>query len=358
MKRILVIALAGIGDTLMATPVIHELRVQFPEASIEAVVMWAGAKDILEGNPHLTAVHHHSFIDASKLESLRFVAALRRPRADLSINVHPQGRKEYRLIARLIGARMRLSHDYENASWIDRLLVTHTTPQDYALHCSQNNWNLLAPLGLQRRIEHPAYELYFSAEERQRAAEMVAGLGLEGRRWLGIHVGSGGTKNLALRRWPVEHYATLLQGLKVAMPDVPVVLFGGPGERDAHDALRKTSGVPFIEPPTKSLRAAAAFLSHAWAFLSVDTVFMHLAAAVRVPQQLVIETPTLNPPVCPLRPDWQLIRNPKVGNRHLEFYRYDGRSIAGTADEIRAIMASVEPATVLDACCRAFQSCQ
>ena len=53
--RILVISLAGIGDTLIATPFIHELRANFPDAAIDAFVLWAGSKDLLEGNPHLSA---------------------------------------------------------------------------------------------------------------------------------------------------------------------------------------------------------------------------------------------------------------------------------------------------------------
>jgi ADP-heptose:LPS heptosyltransferase len=50
--NILVISLAGIGDTLFATPLIHELRANFPAANIDALVLWTGSKHLLEGNPH------------------------------------------------------------------------------------------------------------------------------------------------------------------------------------------------------------------------------------------------------------------------------------------------------------------
>jgi len=56
--KILVISYAGIGDTLFATPLIHELRAMHPGATIDALVRWRGAKDLLEGNPHLK--HHPS----------------------------------------------------------------------------------------------------------------------------------------------------------------------------------------------------------------------------------------------------------------------------------------------------------
>jgi ADP-heptose:LPS heptosyltransferase len=212
----------------------------------------------------------------------------------------------------------------------------------------------LGLIGIQPKLGAHAYELYFRKDEQEKAASLASELGLAGKKWLGIHVGSGGTKNLALRRWPVGHYAELLQRLKARLPGVPVVLFGGPGEREAHEALRGVVGNGFIEPQTRNLRSAAALLSHAWGFLSVDTVFMHLAAAVRVPHQMVIETPTLNPPVCPLRDTWTMIPNPEVKGRHLDFYRYDGRSIAGTPEELQRMMASVSVDSVVEACCRAF----
>lgn len=354
MKRILVIALAGIGDTLMATPILHELREQFPGASIEVLVLWPGARDILAGNPHVTRIHQHDFIRASKLASLRFVASLRAERFELSLNLHPQGRREYRWIARLIGARERLSHSYENHGWLDERLVTRSLPQDYGIHCVDNNLRLLGLIGLRPRLTRHDYELHLTEAERDVAGAAVRTLGLEGRRWLGVHVGSGGTKNLSLRRWPVEHFARLLSLWHGRHPDVPVVLFGGPGEREAHVEIRKRVGTAFLEPKTSGLRGAAALLAHAHAFLSVDTVFMHLAAAVRVRHQMVIETPTLNPPVYPRREDWVLIPNPAVGGRHLEYYRYDGRSIAGTDEEIRRIMSAVTIESVMCACEEAF----
>lgn len=350
LKRILVIALAGIGDTLMATPVIHELREQFPTARLEALVMWPGARELLELNPHLDAVHQHSLIDAPKISSLRFVLGLRRRRFDLSLNLHPQGRRAYRVIARLIGARERLSHRYENYNVLDSLLITRSLPQDYAVHCVTNNLRLLGLIGLTPRLPRHEYELFLSPEERVRGLQVAGELGLVGRRWLGMHVGSGGTKNLALRRWPVANYVELIGRLREQLPDVPVVLFGGPGERAAHEEIRRAVGEAVLEPKTPNLRAAAALLEHARAFLSVDTVFMHLAAAMHVPRQLVIETPTLNPPVCPKRNDWTLIPNPAVGGRHLDFYRYDGRPIAGSAEEIERLMRAVTVGAVFEAC--------
>jgi ADP-heptose:LPS heptosyltransferase len=77
------------------------------------------------------------------------------------------------------------------------------------------------------------------------------------------------------------------------------------------------------------------------AFLSVDSVLMHLAAAMKVPRQIVIETPTWNKPIAPYNQAFTLVKNPGVAGRNLEFYRYDGRGIRGTREQILECMASV-----------------
>src|SRR6266446_2677046 len=83
--KILVISLAGIGDTLFATPLIHELRANFPAATVDALVLWSGSKDVLEGNPHLNSVYQKNLIKSSKTESFQFLWQLRKNQYDVSI---------------------------------------------------------------------------------------------------------------------------------------------------------------------------------------------------------------------------------------------------------------------------------
>ena len=111
--KILVISLAGIGDTLIATPLIHELRENFPAATIDVLVMWPGAKDLLEHNPHVNRVFQKNLMKCGRLEALRFLWSLRREGYQLSINTHPQSRIHYRIAAWLAGAEVRISHEYE-----------------------------------------------------------------------------------------------------------------------------------------------------------------------------------------------------------------------------------------------------
>ena len=348
--KLLVISLAGIGDTLLATPLIHELRLNFPDAQIDALALWVGSKDLLEGNPHLNTVHQKNLFQTGKRETFQYLLSLRRLNYDVSINTHPQSRIHYRVIARIIGARRRISHLYETSGLPDRLLVNQTLPQDYERHTVEQNLDVLPLLGAQPKLASHEMEIYLSPAEHAWADEFISTNKLAGRKLLGVHVGSGGTKNLMLKRWPLENYLALFRKLKAARPDLTLLLFGGPEEdADLQNAL-KENGPPFaVRAATKNLRQAAALMKKCAGFLSVDTALMHLAAAMRVPEQIVIEAPTLNKTNLPYGQPFTQVRNPAVAGRNLEYYRYDGVGIKGTREELLRCMASVSAEAVFNA---------
>ena len=347
--NILVISLAGIGDTLIATPLIRELRANFPGATIDALAMWPGARDLLENNPHVNRVFQKNLIKCGKAEGIRFLWSLRRHRYDVSINTHPQSRMHYRIAARLAGARRRISHEYECFNALDRLLVNVTLPQDYTRHSIDNNFDVLPLLGGEKKLPTHAMELFFTPEEAAFAQNFLAEHQLLDEKVLGVHVGSGGTKNLPLKRWPLKHYTALVARLNRERPDIRVLLFGGPEETKDHAAVLATADRRLtLEAKTKNLRQTAALMQRCGAFLSVDTALMHIAAAVRVPNQMVIEAPTLNVTNRPYGHPFTLIPNPVVNGRGLDYYRYDGGDIKGTREELIACMESVTVAAVFD----------
>jgi heptosyltransferase-2 len=341
--KLLVISFAGIGDTLFATPLIHELRANFPDATIDAFVRWAGSKDLLENNPNVNAVYQKDLLKSGGVGSLACLSQLRRTKYDVSINTHPQSRIHYRFVARIINAPLRISHQYDHSSVLDRLLINRSLKQSYERHCIENNLELLQFLGATTKLPRHDYELYLSESELNWAREFLAAEGLAGCKLLGIHIGSGGTKNLALRRWPLSHYGELIRRLNTTHPDLTILLFGGPEEEEDHERLMtgQTGRGRVLHPKTKNLRQAAALVKFCDMFLSVDTALMHIAATMKVRKQIVIETPTWNKPIEPYGNQFTLVRNPAVAGKNLDYYRYDGRGIRGSPQELIKCMESV-----------------
>jgi heptosyltransferase-2 len=339
--KILVISLAGIGDTLFATPLIHELRANFPDATIDALVRWAGAK-FLENNPHLNTVYQRDLAGESKASALKFLMSLRRNGYDVSFNTHPQSNRLYRVAARVVGARTRTSHEYECSGALDRWLVNKSIPQDYTRHAVENNLALLPFAGAKLLLPSHRYEIFLTDAEKAWAENFIAQEKLSGRRLLGIHAGTGATKNLALRRWPLENYIELVRRLRDAKPELAVLFFGGPEEQSDYEKIRSSPGADkALFPKTENLRQAGALIAKCDSFLSVDTALMHVAAAMGVKNQVVIETPTWNKPIEPYGNAFTLVKNPAVAGRNLDYYRYDGGDIKGTREEILRCMASV-----------------
>jgi heptosyltransferase II len=348
--KILVISFAGIGDTMFATPLIHELRMNFPDATIDAFVRWRGSKDLLGNNPHLNSIHQKDLVADSKTGGLKFLSELRGANYDVSINTFPQSRRLYRLVAKFINAPVRISHGYECSGALDRWLANKSIPQNYSQHAVENNLALLPLLDVKPKLPQHSYEIFLTDAEKSWAEDCVAREKLSGRPLLGIHVGSGGTKNLALRRWPLENYIELVGQLRKKKPELAILFFGGPQEKSGHDEIQKIlGGDNLFFPKTENLRLAAALIGKCDLFLSVDTALMHLAAAMKVRGQIVIETPTWNKPIEPYANPFALVKNPAVAGRNLEFYRYDGRGIQGSPEELLRCMKSVSVKDVEDA---------
>ena len=145
--------MAGIGDTLMATPLIHELRANFPDATIDALVHlarlqgFAGKQSASE--PRSPEKSHQ--VPAS----WRRCASSGRCGANATTFPSTRIRRAGCIIAspRASPARpIRISHEYECFGWLDRKLVNKVLPQDYSRHSIENNFDVLPLLGAKSEI--------------------------------------------------------------------------------------------------------------------------------------------------------------------------------------------------------------
>ena len=75
---------------------------------------------------------------------------------------------------------------------------------------------------------------------------------------------------------------------------------------------------------------------------------MHLASAVGVKNQLIIETPTFNKTVYPYGNKFITIKNPNLKKDKLEYYKYDGAPIKADSEEITKIMEGIKPEEVFE----------
>ncbi len=111
-ERILVLSLAGFGDAIMATPLCRVLRQAYPNAHLEALTMWSSSAALYRHLGVFDDVEAHDFFHRSYRETIGLLGRYRRKRFDLSVLTYPANRAHYNAVAGVIGARIRLGHDY------------------------------------------------------------------------------------------------------------------------------------------------------------------------------------------------------------------------------------------------------
>ncbi len=90
MKKILLIQTAFLGDVILATPVIEELKRIFPSASIDVIVK-KGNESLLSNNPYCHNVFTFNKKEGKVKELIRLTRLIRSNQYDLAINLHRFG---------------------------------------------------------------------------------------------------------------------------------------------------------------------------------------------------------------------------------------------------------------------------
>lgn len=348
-RKILVLCLAGAGDVLMATPLLKELRIAYPAAQIDVLVMQgAAARDVLSGNPNVNTVYLHDFRSERLYRSLCFCWKLRGV-YDLSINAYPQNRMEYNLLSLLIGARQRVGFRYAvRCGAMERFFQTHTLEEDESRHVVENNLQIIPEvLGFSLSQTLPRLELFPQEKNRNLADDFIKTRGLEGKVLIGFHPGSGVTKNLILKRWPVERWAELARQLG-ADDKVRIVLFGTPDERNLRDDIRRLAGdqqAHLVEAGDISLMDSAALIGRLDLLVCCDALLSHVAAALQTPT-VVLFGPTPPTATRPYNSKCEVVRLDLLCS---PCYRFSRHGICCTNDQPVCCMQTLPENMVLAA---------
>ena len=272
----------------MFTPTLRILRREFPLARIDVLVMYAGSKDILENSPDLNRVIHWNFMQQGKKRSIVFCLKLRQNNYDVSLTSYPSNRYEYNIVSFLLGAKLRIGHQYNvKCSYgTEHLAFHHRVPEskENNLHNVEENLKLLECLSIDpKRYAPHRLGLYLSQRDKVFAQEFMKNYwDTKPRLLIGIHPGSGETKNLHRKRWPIRRFAQLAD-LLVQEKKAQIFVFGGDNEKQLRCELTQCMIQKPILIEKTSFQQTAALIQHCDIFICADTGLMHAAAAVETP---------------------------------------------------------------------------
>jgi len=275
--KILLVRLREIGDVVFTTPAVHALRSHFPTAHLTYIVEPA-AEPVVRHNPHIDEL-----VIAPRARGIRGLLAdlalgrrLRAGRYDLAIDFH--GGPRASLITWLSGAPRRVGYAIGGRAW----MYTDRVARPRALrarHSVENQWDLLAPLGIDApdRAAFPV-EMRADADAARDVDARLAHAGVTAaHRIVVMHVSAGNP----FRRWPLEHFVVVAHALASRDPRRRIVVTSGPSEREA--AAHVVSATNAVACGDFSLAELRALLDRAALYIGGDSGPLHIAATTSVP---------------------------------------------------------------------------
>ena len=147
MKKILLIQTAFLGDVILMTPVISELKRLIPSAEIDVLVK-KGNESLLLHNPDIRTVYIFNKSQGKWKSVFHFIKTFRREAYDLTLNLHRFGSSG--LIAGFSGATLRYGFRKNPFSFLYTKKFEHTIGD--GTHEVERNLSLIQEFGAERRV--------------------------------------------------------------------------------------------------------------------------------------------------------------------------------------------------------------
>lgn len=268
-RRILVWTMRGIGNTIMAVPLIRELKKHYPSAEIDAVAA-ASMEPILSAEGVAkTFDEGPAWIDWWNL-----FRKIRCERYDAALVAYPSAsfRKAFALWLAAIPKRIAAADSRCPTDRDFYFFYSDVVPHRPGVHDIDANLALIAPLGL----KVPERAEFAKREPPRRDVPLI-----------GVHPGTAAATASHAKRWPLERFAETMRRLHEET-SAQFVVFEGPDERGAGRQLCDMVGsAARIVEGASGLAASMDVMQSVDLFVSNDSGLAHLASWMGLPTVVV-----------------------------------------------------------------------
>lgn len=285
LHRVLVVKLRHHGDVLLASPVFSVLKNHVPHVEIDALV-YADTADMLTGHPAIAQVHKvdrqwkKQGLFTQLRQEWRLLRALRKRHYDLIVHLTESSRGA--VLSLVLGTDYAVARDYgakRGRLW--KLAFTHRyRVPSKPRHTVETHLDALRRIGIYPHTDERALTLMTGDDAETSVRALLDANGLAPKSFIHIHP----TSRWLFKCWEPEKYAALINALQDA--GERVVLTAAPSEQELQFVgsivvqLRK----PVVNLSGKlNLKQLAALTAQAKCFVGVDSVPMHIAAAMQTP---------------------------------------------------------------------------
>jgi lipopolysaccharide heptosyltransferase II len=281
--KFLIHSMGGIGNTIMATPLMSALRKSFPRARIDLLTS-PGAVAILKGFDGVSELIADSAESAQGLaQYIQLERRLLSSRYDAALL--PLNAITIRLAARTTFARIPIRVCHRNSFRLEDDIngtYTNLVERRQGIHDVDCNLDLLKSL-CGGGCEVGPMSIPISAHDIESAGEALQQAGFErGRVTIAFCPGSSGW--MSFKRWPLPSFLELARRLLNEQPEWRIALFLGPDEIEEAERWTmpefKKNAFVVKNMPMKQYAAALGTMS---LVVANDSLPLHIASALQVP---------------------------------------------------------------------------
>jgi lipopolysaccharide heptosyltransferase II len=273
-RKVLVIRLRSIGDTVLTTPSLVALRRFLPHAKIHMLLEdWVAP--VLDGSnlvDRVIPIPRHG--NASRA---RIARELHRTKYDVVYNLH--GGTTATFLTRASGATYRVGYAHYQYARLHNHIAP--SPQQIwsrpVLHSVEQQLALIGWTGVPV-TDRPATQLNVTEKASRAIATKLATHNIDDKERLAlIHPAAA----FPTKQWPVANFANIAEDVSMRGM-VPVVLVS-PTERQIAQTLAAKSSARVVTFDSLSLPEVTALAARASLFVGNDSGIAHIAAAVQTP---------------------------------------------------------------------------
>ncbi len=267
-KRILVIKFGGIGDILLSTPVLPNLREYFPDAEIDFLTLIRN-RDVLMDNKYISRVLTYDMkIDRSR----DFIRHIRRKKYNLIFDLFSNPRTA--LLTFLSGAEYRVGYKFRYRSYAYNIICRGRGGE---VHNAEFNLDALRAAGIP--VKYKNLNLSINIVHEEFADKFIKEENLTGKSLAGITL-TGGWES---KKYKVKDYIELINELLKIYDIDFLLLWGNQKERKEAETIKDSIPERTHIIPESPIRYLAALIKKCSLIIGNDSGPLHIAGAVNVP---------------------------------------------------------------------------
>lgn len=285
-RRILIVRLSAIGDTILTSPLLDAIKRHYPETEVDWIV---GSKSlpIVQMMPLVSRIFVFPKLMTplrmltSPLKGLDYIHTLTdlkhrmsERRYDVALDV--QGLLKSGVASSLSCAQFKVGWKPDDVREMNWLFTNTWVPLPTGVHVVDSWLSMLRVIGIEPcKGRFPIVPPAEAMMEMRQFVNSASG----GRPLIVMNVGAS-TIN---KCWPVEKYGELARRAAKDFGSLSVFTYGSQWERDLAEQAAEQAGSAAVIGPKTTLFTLAALLSYARVFIGGDTGPTHLAAALGIP---------------------------------------------------------------------------